>query len=92
MKEARHNESIKTLVEVCKASGVNFALLCTYNIDMAMKSLYDAGEITTTGKFKNDDYFRLEESRSTQWRRKYVWPRGFYWYPQIYYIGPANKN
>jgi len=59
--ESNHYESIKTIVEVYKASGVNFAMLCTHIVDMAMTSLVKERSITvsSTGKFKNGDYFTL---------------------------------
>ena len=41
--EADHYETVKTMVEVFKASGVNFPLLCTYIIDMAEKTLQTEG-------------------------------------------------
>ena len=59
--EPKHYESVKTLVEVAKASGVNFGLLCTNNIDIAMQSLYDAKDISHGGTFKDDKYHKLDE-------------------------------
>ena len=35
--ESDHHENFKTMVEVCKANGINFALLFSHNIDAAMK-------------------------------------------------------
>ena len=55
IEEARHYESIKMLVKVCKASGMNFALLYTHNINMAMNHLHDSGEISTEGKLNDGD-------------------------------------
>ena len=49
--EPAHYKSVKTLVEVAKVSGVNFAMLCTYNIDYAMKALYSAGDISSEGTY-----------------------------------------
>lgn len=34
--ETQHYVSIKTTIEVCKANRVNFSLLCTHTVDMAM--------------------------------------------------------
>ena len=61
--ETDHYETIKTIVEVCKASGVNFSLLCTHTVDMAMSTLIKGGSITVTGsgKFKDGDYFKLTD-------------------------------
>ena len=41
--ESDHYEMIKTMVEVCKASGVNFALLFTHTVDMAVNILNNEG-------------------------------------------------
>ena len=34
--EADHYKTVKTMVEVSKASGMNFAPLCTHTVDMAV--------------------------------------------------------
>ena len=47
------------MVEVCKASGVNFALMCTYTVDMAMEELYNDRLITKSGKYSDGVYFQL---------------------------------
>ena len=51
--------NMKTMVEVCKASGVNFALMCTHTVDMAITELHDANEISAGGKWKDGAYFTL---------------------------------
>ena len=38
--ESEHYEKFKTVVEVCKASGINFAVMCSANVDMGMTSLH----------------------------------------------------
>jgi len=59
--EANHHEIFKTIVEVCKASTINFALMGTSNVDMAMKALAKSGKISKTGTFKDGTYFNLSE-------------------------------
>jgi len=62
--ESEHYESVKIIVEVYKASGVNFALLCTHTVDMAMKTLHSEGKIGAAdvpcGKYKDGAYFTLD--------------------------------
>ena len=55
--EADHYETVKTIVEVCKASGVNFALLCTHTVDMAITQLHKESKLSTAGKYKDGRYF-----------------------------------
>ena len=59
--EADHYELVKTMVEVCKASGVNFALLCTHTVDMAVNMLHNEGEISLTGKYKDGIYLQVND-------------------------------
>jgi len=59
--EANHYEKFKTMVEVCKASGINFALMCTHNINAAMKQLHKDGKITDEGTFEDGTYTALYE-------------------------------
>ena len=61
--EADHYETVKTMVEVCKASGVNFPMLCIHTVNMAMNMLHTEGEIFQTGKYKDSVYFRLNENK-----------------------------
>ena len=53
---------MKTIVEVCKASGINFPLLYTHTIDMAIKSLNKEDAITATGGYKDGTYFSLGQA------------------------------
>ena len=46
---------------MCKASGVNFSMLCTANIDIAMVDLSRSVKIKTGGSFKDGSYFKLDE-------------------------------
>jgi len=57
--EADHYEKFKTIIEVCKISGINFALLCMANVDMANKMLNDTVKVTTTVMYKYGTYFQL---------------------------------
>ena len=61
--EADHYEMVKTMVEVCKASGVNFALLCTHTVDMAVNMLHNEGEISLTWKYKDGIYLKLDDDK-----------------------------
>ena len=60
--ETDHCETIKTIVEVCKTSGVNFALMCTHTVDMAISTLAKEGLISKRGKFKDRTYFDLNDA------------------------------
>ena len=64
MVESEYYENMKTMVEVCKASGVNFALMCTHTVDMAITELHDANEISAGGKWKDGAYFTLTSAES----------------------------
>jgi len=57
--KADHYETVKTTVVVCKASGVNFSLMCTYTVDMAMEELYNDRLITQSEKYSDGVYFQL---------------------------------
>ena len=59
--ETRYHDLFKTLIQVCKANNINFALMCTTNIDMAMKQLHSDGKISTSGTFKDGNYFLLSK-------------------------------
>lgn len=47
------------MVEVCEASGVNFALLCSENVNIAMKKLHADRRISKGGTFQDGTYFEL---------------------------------
>ena len=59
MHEVKHYETCKSVVEMCKASKVNFALMCTENINLAMETLRDDNKITTPGTYDDGGYFNL---------------------------------
>lgn len=48
-------------MEVCNASGVNFAVMCTAIIDMAMKTLFRENKISKGGTYKDEGYFDLSK-------------------------------
>jgi len=57
--EVKHCEKFRSVVEVCNASGVNLALMCTANIDLAIGHLHSKGKISSNGKFDDGVYFEL---------------------------------
>ena len=59
--ELYHYETVKVLVRVCKVSDVNFPMLYTHTVDMAMamKTLHSEGETTSRGNYKDGSYFKL---------------------------------
>ena len=59
MSEANHYEKFKTIIEVCKANGINFSVLCSANVDMALKVLHKQGKISINGSYKEGTYFEL---------------------------------
>ena len=63
--EVKHYETYKSMVEMCKASKINFALLCTENVDMALNKLRSEGKVTTTGLYKEGAYFKLSDDERT---------------------------
>ena len=60
--EVEHYKTIKTIFEVWKASGVNFALMCTHTVDMAMQQLNAEIKIATAEKYKDGDYFKATDN------------------------------
>ena len=50
------------MVDVYKASGVNFALLFTHTVVMVVNMLHNEGEISLTGKYKNCVYLKLNDN------------------------------
>ena len=61
MLEADHYKTFKTMIEICKASGINFAVICSANVYMAMKTLFKAKKITNSGTYKDGTYFKLSD-------------------------------
>jgi len=57
VQEANHYDMFKMIVEVYKESGINVALMCDANIDMAIEHLYKGGKISKDGKFKDGTYY-----------------------------------
>ena len=60
--EADHYGKFKTAVDICKASKINFSLMCTTNVDMAMKELWNSVEVTKQGTFDDGTYFILNQA------------------------------
>ena len=54
--EANHYEKFKTIVEVCKANGINFSVLCSANVDTAISILYSKGKINQMGTYEDGTY------------------------------------
>jgi len=59
VQEANHYDTFKTIVEVCKTSGNNFALMRDSSVDMAIEHLYKGGKTSKDGKFKDGTYYSL---------------------------------
>ena len=57
--EVKHYETFRSVVEMCKAGGINFATMCTANTNMALNNLRQEGKITTTGSYEDGAYFKL---------------------------------
>ena len=58
--EVKHYETFRSVIEMCRASGVNFAVMCSANINMAMKTLKDDGKITADGTYEDGTYFSMD--------------------------------
>ena len=59
--ESDQYDKFKTFVEVCKASGINFTVMCSANIDMAIAEISSTGEMMKTGTYKSGTYFQLKD-------------------------------
>ena len=59
--EADHYKMVETMIEVCKASVLIFALFCIHTVDMAVNMLHNEGEISLTGKYKDGVYLKLND-------------------------------
>ena len=57
--EVKHYESFRSVTEMCKASGVNFATMCSANVNMAMKTLKAEGKIADARTYEDGTYFQL---------------------------------
>ena len=60
--KVKHYETYKSMVEMYKTSKINFVLLYTENIDMALTILRAESKITATGLY-NVGAYRLKESK-----------------------------
>ena len=61
MQESNHYDTFKPIVEVCKASGISFALMCDANVDMVMHQLHKNNTISKTGNFKDSVNYTLSD-------------------------------
>ena len=59
--EVKHYESFKSIVELCKASGINFAVMCSANTNVAIKTLHATGKISRSGTYEDGAYFKLTD-------------------------------
>lgn len=57
--EVSHYESFRTIMKVCKASGLNFVLMYDAYINMVMEQLYSNRTMSKSGKFKDEVYYTL---------------------------------
>ena len=58
--DSDHYNKFKTIVEVCKASGIKLSVMCFANVDTAIKTLHASGNIIKTGTYKDGMYFNLD--------------------------------
>ena len=58
----KDQKKIKTIIKVCNASGINFSVMCSANIDMAFKGLHDSKQILSGGTYKGGYYFKLNKA------------------------------
>lgn len=59
MSEVSYHETFKTIIEVCKVSMVNFVMMCTANVDMAMKTLFNNRKIAKSSSYADRAYVDL---------------------------------
>lgn len=57
--EVRHYESFKLIAEMCKANGINFAVICSANVNIAIKTLYEKNKISCKRTYEDGTYFKL---------------------------------
>lgn len=58
--QSEHFDKFGTIIKVCKASGVNFNLMCLANVDMNIKESSESRDLSKSGTFKDRTYFLLE--------------------------------
>ena len=63
--EVKHYETFKSVIEMCKASKISFALMYIENINEAMDTLYLSGEIPDgmKGSFDDGKYLDLTKEQ-----------------------------
>ena len=60
--EVKYYDAFRSVVEMCKASNINFVLTCTANIGMVMKELEKNSKIKKSGTFDDGTYFKLNDA------------------------------
>ena len=63
--EVRYYESFSSVTEMCEAISINFAVMCSANVNMAMKTLKIEGKITESGTYKDETYIKLKDDHRT---------------------------
>ena len=67
--EVKHYESFKSVTEMCKASGINFAVMCSANVNMAIETLSKEGKLADApgaainGTYEKGTYFDLDDDQ-----------------------------
>ena len=80
-------DKFKTVVKGCKVSGINFAVMCSANIDMANVGLKSTGEMTKNATYKSGTYFHLKDDK-----RKLVDDRAEEIYLSTRFLSLSSKN
>ena len=56
--EVKHYDTFSSFFKMCKTSSINFALICTVNVDMAMKELEKKSKIKKRGTIDDGNLFQ----------------------------------
>ena len=59
------HDTLRSVVEMCRASSINFALMCIAKIDMAMKEQEKNSKIKRSGTFDDGTYFEIDDADRT---------------------------
>ena len=54
-----YHETFKTIVELCKVSGINFVVMCSANANMAIIILHREGKVSKVETYMEETYFTL---------------------------------
>ena len=70
--DVNHYETFWCVTEMCKASGINFAVLCSANVNMVIQTLADEGKLVDVtnntkivGTYEDGIYFTLTKEQRT---------------------------